>query len=74
MTTRYLSLRDAAGHTGVNVETLKSLVGRGKFPEPDVIVGMGKGQNMVRGWKVTTVDTWLNGYAPRARQSPGETD
>lgn len=74
MTTRYLSIRDIAEQTGINIDTIKSLALRGKFPDPDVIVGLGEGRQIARGWKQTTVDTWLHGYAPRARQSPGEND
>lgn len=70
--TRYLSIRDISDHAGISHDTLKSLISRGRFPDPDVIVGLGEGQRIVRGWKLATVDTWLHGYAPQARQSPGE--
>ncbi|MFD6677477.1 hypothetical protein ACFWDA_24345 [Rhodococcus zopfii] len=74
MTAQYLSLLDVSDHSGVRFETLKSLVRRGKFPEPDAIIGLGEHQKFVRGWKRTTIDTWLHGYAPQVRQSPGEND
>ncbi len=41
MTAQYLSLLDVSDHSGVRFETLKSLVRRGKFPEPDAIIGLG---------------------------------
>lgn len=73
-TPRYLSVRDVSDHTGVAHDTIKSLIARGKFPTPDVQIGLGDGQRTVRGWKLATIDTWLHGYAPQARRSPGEND
>lgn len=56
---RFLSLRDIAGYTGININTLKTLDRTGRFPRPDAQVGLGERNQIARGWTRSTVDHWL---------------
>lgn len=53
-----LSTAEVAERTGVRMEAVRSMLRRGKFPEPDVVIG-GTNARPVRGWMVETVDAWL---------------
>ena len=57
MSIRALSIAEVAKRTGVELEALRTLVRRGQFPDPDVIIG-GDSRRPVRGWTAETVDAW----------------
>lgn len=57
MPIRALSTAEVAARTGVPVEALRSMLRRGQFPQPDVLIG-GVTARQVRGWTVDTVDEW----------------
>lgn len=54
-----LSTAEAADRAGMPVEAVRSLIRRGGFAEPDVIVG-GTIARAVRGWAPETVDAWVS--------------
>lgn len=63
MSIHALSTAEVAARTGVPIEALRSMLRRGQFPEPDVVIG-GTNARRVRGWTIETVDDWI---AKRAR-------
>jgi len=52
-----LSTAEAASQAGMPVEAVRSLIRRGRFAEPDVVIG-GTSTRAVRGWKPETIDAW----------------
>lgn len=57
MTLHALAIAEVAERTGVELERLRSMVRRGTFPEPDVIIGADS-ERPVRGWTAETIDAW----------------
>ena len=57
MTLHALAIAEVADRTGVELERLRSMVRRGTFPEPDVIIGADSARP-VRGWTAETIEEW----------------
>jgi predicted DNA-binding transcriptional regulator AlpA len=58
---KFYSLRDIAEYTGIGINSLKTLDRTGRFPRPDVQVGLGdQKQQIARGWSRDTIDEWLS--------------
>ena len=57
MSIHALSIAEVADRLDMPLERLRSMVRRGTFPEPDVIIGSDSARP-VRGWTAETIDAW----------------
>lgn len=52
----YLSVKDIAERTGLNINTVKAYARRGQLPDPDAQIG--EGERVWFGWLPATIEAW----------------
>jgi hypothetical protein len=64
----FLSVPEAAQHVGLAVDTVRKYMVKGLFPAPDAVIGATQA-NVARGWRVETLDHWMNHRLGRGYRS-----